>query len=208
MEPDETYGGWVTDPSPSTGGSRTLVHAIGWVAMLGAVLMVAGTGEEWTLERLRDPGMVLVAEIPAATVGPRTPREDLSRILKVLDPAITNLATALGVSRQAIYKWDKGEVAPENASKLRDLAEAADILDSAGVKVDAALIKRRFASGKTLLQVVQSGGSAREAALLLIQITGMEAEQRARMDILFRGRGRRADSGDFDLPEADARDLG
>ena len=208
MELDQTYGGWVADPPQSTGGSRTLVRCISWLAVTGALLAM-GTGEEWTLERLRDPGKAQVAGMPTVAISPRTPRADLARILAVLDPAVTRLAAALGVSRQAIYKWDKGDpVSLENADKLHDLAGAADILDSAGIKVDATILNRRFAGGKTLLQVVQAGGSAREAALLLVQIHQMEAEQRASMDVLFRGRVRTADSGDFDLPAADAGELG
>ncbi|HMN94036.1 MAG TPA: hypothetical protein PKC60_12475 [Hydrogenophaga sp.] len=139
-----------------------------------------------------------------AEVAPiRTPAEDLARIREVLKPAVSDLATTLGVSRQSVYNWLNGEpVADENAVKLQDLAQAADVLDHEGLKINASLLKRKFANGRTLLQVAQAGESARHAALQLVHIHKQEAAQRERMALRFANRRKTAPSADFDLPSA------
>jgi transcriptional regulator with XRE-family HTH domain len=133
----------------------------------------------------------------------RSPSEDLTRIREVLKPAVSDLATTLGVSRQSVYNWLNGEtVADENAAKLQDLAQAADVLAHEGVAVNAALLKRKFANGRTLLQVAQAGESARDAALQLVQIHKRETAQRERMAARFANRAKTPASADFDLPSA------
>ncbi|MDN7945967.1 hypothetical protein QZM79_18320 [Burkholderia multivorans] len=131
----------------------------------------------------------------------RTPVEDLARIREVLRPAVSDLAATLGVSRQSVYNWLNGEqVADENAARLRDLAQAADVLAREGVDVNAALLKRKFANGRTLMQVAQAGESARDAALVLVQIHKREAVQRERMNARLSNRARTPATADFDLP--------
>ncbi|MCG9047088.1 hypothetical protein [Laribacter hongkongensis] len=131
----------------------------------------------------------------------RTPSENLTRIREVLNPAVSDLATTFGVSRQSVYNWLNGEpVAEENAAKLQDLAQAADVLAHEGVTVNAALLKRKFANGKTLMQVAQAGESARDAALMLVQIHKREAVQRERMNTRFANRVKTSATADFDLP--------
>jgi transcriptional regulator with XRE-family HTH domain len=123
------------------------------------------------------------------------------RIREVINPAISDLASTLGVSRQSVYNWLNGEpVAPENAAKLHDLAQAADILAHEGLTVNAALLKRKFANGKTLMQVAQAGEPAREAALLLVKVHQLEVTQRERMNARFANRGKTSATADFDLP--------
>jgi hypothetical protein len=59
-----------------------------------------------------------------AIVGP-TVMENISRIRTVLNPTVTDLASLLKVSRQAIYDWQAGKaIAVENAAKLSELARA------------------------------------------------------------------------------------
>jgi hypothetical protein len=74
------------------------------------------------------------------------------------------------------------------------------VLVYAGVAVNAALLKRKFAKGRTLLQVAQAGESARDAALLLVQIHKREATQRERMNARFANRAKTPATADFDLP--------
>ncbi|MFM2346454.1 MAG: hypothetical protein RL654_1207 [Pseudomonadota bacterium] len=142
--------------------------------------------------------------VEVADVAPvRTPAEDLVRIREVLKPAVSDLANTFGVSRQSVYNWLNGEpVADENAAKLQDLAKAADVLDHGGITVNAALLKRKFANGRTLLQVAQAGESARDAALQLVHIHQREETQRERMAARFAHRVKTAPSADFDLPSA------
>lgn len=64
---------------------------------------------------------------------------------EVLNDFVSDLATAFGVSRQTIYNWINGEqVADANATKLADLAKAAEMLVEARVTINASLLKRRF----------------------------------------------------------------
>ncbi len=201
-----TYGGWVTDRPAATGVTSTLVRLVGWMTAAGAALTGIGTGGELSLERLQrrsqhshqTASMFDIAEVELV----RTPSENLSRIREVLKPGVSDLATTFGVSRQSVYNWLNGEpVADENAAKLQDLAQAADVLAYEGVNINA-LLKRKFASGRTLMQVAQAGESARDAALMLVQIHKREAAQRERMNARFANRAKTPPSADFDLPSA------
>ena len=210
MSTATTYGGWVTDRPAATGVTSNLVRWVGWMTAAGAALTALGTGGELSLERLQrsarqGPQMVSVVEV-AEVEQVRTPVENLSRIREVLNPAISDLATTFGVSRQSVYNWLNGDpVAEENAAKLNDLAQAADVLAHEGVAISAALLKRKFANGRTLMQVAQAGESARDAALMLVQIHKREAVQRERMDARFANRAKSPASADFDLPASNDR---
>lgn len=199
-----SYGGWVTDQPAATGVSSPVVRLAGWMAAAGAVLCSIGTGGELSLEHLQRSSHQMQHMAPTVDVAPaRSPAEDLVRIREVLKPAVSDLATTMGVSRQSVYNWLNGEpVAEENAAKLQDLAQAADVLDHEGIAVNAALLKRKFADGRTLLQVAQAGESARNAALQLAHIHRRETAQRERMAARFANRAKTAPSADFDLPSA------
>lgn len=200
------YGGWVPERAV-TGTTSTVVRLVGWVAAATAALASIGTGGELSAKHLQADSHQTQKASPAIEVVEvgvvRTPSEDLARIREVLKPAVSDLATTFGVSRQSVYNWLNGEpVADENAAKLRDLAQAADVLDHEGIAVNAALLKRKFANGRTLLQVAQAGESARDAALQLVHIHKREAAQRERMAARFANRPKTAPSADFDLPSA------
>lgn len=206
MRTATTYGGWVTHRPDATGVTRPLARwAQGLMPAAIATAMVLGTGGELSPEHLQhwvrqaqhpDPASAL-----ARVQQVRSPGEDLSRIREVLKPAVSDLATTFGVSRQSIYNWLNGEpVAQDNAAKLQDLARAADVLAHAGMVIDAALLKRKFANGRTLLQVAQAGQSARDAALMLVRIHQRESIQRERMRARFAHRAESPASTDFDLP--------
>lgn len=197
------YGGWITDAPAATGGSYSIVRLVGWLAAAGVALTGIGTGGELSLEQLQRTAQTALHSASIAEVAEiaRTPSEDLTRIREVLNPAISDLATTFGVSRQSIYNWLNGEtVAGGNAAKLQDLAQAADVLAHEGITVNAAFLKRKFSNGKTLLQIVQAGESARDAALLLVQIHKREAAQRERMNARFAHRAKTSATADFDLP--------
>ncbi len=202
------YGGWITDRPAATGVTSTLVRWVGWMTAAGAALI--GTGGELSPERLQRSArqaqqLVSLAEVAQAEQV-RTPSDNLLRIREVLNPAVSDLATTLGVSRQSVYNWMNGDpVADENAAKLQDLAQAADVLAHEGVAINSALLKRKFANGRTLMQVAQAGESAREAALMLVRIYKREAAQRERMDARFANRAKTPASADFDLPASSDR---
>jgi predicted transcriptional regulator len=200
-----TYGGWVTNRPAETGVTSTLVRLVGWMAAAGAALTAIGTGGELSLERLQrmsQPSRHTVSVVEVAEIElVRTPSENLSRIREVLNPAISDLATTFDVSRQSVYNWLNGDpAADENAAKLQELAQAADVLAHEGVNINAALLKRKFTNGRTLMQVAQAGESARDAALTLVKILKREAAQRERMNARFENRAKTPASADFDLP--------
>jgi transcriptional regulator with XRE-family HTH domain len=200
-----TYGGWVTDRPAATGVTSTLVRLVGWMTAAGAALTGIGTGGELSLQHLQRSAQQAQHRTSAFEIAEvdrvRTPRGSLSRIRKVLNPAVSDLAKTFGVSRQSVYNWLNGEpVANDNAARLEDLARAAEVLTYAGVSINSALLKRKFANGRTLMQVAQAGESAEEAALMLIQIHKREAAQRERMKTRFANRAMTPASADFDLP--------
>lgn len=202
-----TYGGWVTHRPAATGVSYSFVRVVGWMAAAGAALTGIGTGGELSIEHLQRSAHEMHHMAPTVEVADvaqiRTPAQDLARIREVLKPAVSDLATTFGVSRQSVYNWLNGEpVADANAAKLQDLVQAADVLDHEGITVNAALLKRKFANGRTLLQVAQAGESARDAALQLVHIHKREAAQRERMAARFANRPKTQPSADFDLPSA------
>jgi transcriptional regulator with XRE-family HTH domain len=177
------------------------------MAAFSAVLTSTGTGGHLSLERLQRAVLEVENAVPVSGIAEwehvRTPSDDLTRIREVIHPAISDLATTLGVSRQSVYNWINGDpVAAENAAKLHDLAQAADILANEGLAVNAALLQRKFANGKTLLQIAQAGEPAREAALLMVNIHKLEVAQRERMNARFANRAKTTATADFDLPAA------
>lgn len=206
MADASTYGGWVTDRPAATGSSISLIKLVDCLA--GVALVNLGTGGERSIEQLqRSLSRNQITTSFVVEIAPeRTPSEDLARIREVLAPAVSDLAVTFGVTRQSVYNWANGDrITDENAKKLRDLAQAADLLTDAGIEVNASLLKRKFANGKTLLQVTHAGESARDAALLLIQICRRETEQRERLDARPANRRHAPATADFDLPAPNDR---
>jgi len=197
-----TYGGWVTDRPAATGVTSTLVRLVGWMTAAGAALVTVGTGGELSPKHLQRNTQQAQHMGPVVKVEQvRTSGENLLRIRKVLNPAVSDLAITFGVSRQSVYNWLDGKtVADDNAAKLQDLALAADVLAHEGVSVNAALLKRKFVNGLTLMQIAKAGESARDAALILVQIHKRETLQRERMNARFVNRPKTSSSADFDLP--------
>ncbi len=135
----------------------------------------------------------------------RSPADNLEHIRTVLKVGVTDLAAAFGVARQALYNWRAGNsISPENAAKLGDLAEAADLLAAAGLADTPQLLRRKLAGSKTLLEIAQEGGSAKDAARALVQMVEHEIAQRKMLDARLAKRKRVAiDAADIGLPMLD-----
>jgi len=218
MSAANSYGGWVSESHratgdayqlisdrPATGGKSSIVRMVGALVVAWCALSpLSGTGDVVSRERVaRSAHHAPYGGWSFDADKARGPSEDLARIRDVLNPAVSDLALALGVSRQSVYNWLNGApVAQDNAGKLKDLADAADVLAQEGVAVNSALLKRKFASGRTLLQVVQAGESAADAARQLSVIYKREMAQREMMNANFASRTRKPSSADFDLPTA------
>jgi DNA-binding transcriptional regulator YiaG len=200
-------GGWF-DERPVGTGASFIPKMVGCCVMVASMLANAGTGDVPNLSDVEksQSNIQLVNSTSAPIVAithKRTSSDDLTYIREVFSPAISDLAATLGVSRQAVYNWINGEQPRvEFAEKLSDLAQAAEILSHEGIVIDSLLLKRKFSNGRSILQVSQAGDSARNAALLLVQIVKRETEQRERMNARFAGRAKTQPTSDFDIPAA------
>lgn len=156
------------------------------VIVLTAIALQVGTGGAQTVDYYKQRGLMGYAfaaydhtPLFDQVVNARTPAEDLSHIRAVLRPAITDLANAMGVSRQAIYDWQSGKpISVDNAARLADLARAADVFAGKGLTASAQLLRRPIESGKRLFDIAREGGSAEDAARKLAKMVHRELNQR------------------------------
>jgi len=127
---------------------------------------------------------------PQSATAPRTAAEALSYVRTTLKPAVTELASFFGVSRQAIYNWQAGEhISEGNQALLYELAAAADriVAHPLAGQVNA---KRKLSGGKSLFEAVASGMPGAEAAGKLIAMAEKEGAQRAAMESRLKNRKR------------------
>lgn len=124
-------------------------------------------------------GLSLLGEAIGETTLDRGPRECLEHVMAVLKPAVTELAAALGVSRQAIYAWLRGNpISSANAAHLAELAQAADVVAAEGAAGATWIVRRPLRGGKTFFGLLKEGVVANDAARLLIQIIRAESLER------------------------------
>ncbi len=173
-----------TGPLPLA--KRTSV-VLGAVASLPIMGLGVGTGGTLTFDYLRDRGergYKIIDIDQRAMVAPAgvslSPRQQLEYVRKIIPGAVTEFARALNVSRQAIYDWQAAKpVAAENAVRIRDLAAAAHMFETAGISPTALLMRRRISAEGTFFDLVHTGRSAEQAASALIEIIRAEARQLA-----------------------------
>ncbi len=167
--------------------------------LLSGIFMLPGTGGDVSkinIDRLTNPPaqygrrlvaidqvkVVIVSDTIIASLA-LEPLEDLNHIMTVFNSNISELAKMLRVSRQAIYKWENGEgISRESAERLYGLARAADVFVEAGLIVNLFMLRRTVADGQSFLEIVESGGSAVEAARTLVQVVQIGQRQRALID--------------------------
>lgn len=150
----------------------TAVAVIAWA--------LGGTGSVFALSHANEWGKMLDTRVPyfdVQTAGVdvarpdiRSAAEHLANIRQVLNPAIADLATVFGVSRQAIYKWIGGESTPEadKLERIRSLSLAADAFQKAEVTRASSLLKMKAFDGRSLLDLVAAGQLAPEHSQTLI----------------------------------------
>lgn len=136
--------------------------------VLGAALFISGTGSVFELSRAADwrkmvesRTAITVDVEPITEIAPndfRTAAEHMNNIKQVLNPAISNLATVFGVSRQAIYKWMSSESSPEpeKLQRVEMLSHAADSFHKAGIRNTTAMLKIKAFDGLSILDLVAS----------------------------------------------------
>lgn len=143
-----------------------------------------------------------------AIVGP-TVVENISRIRTVLNPTVTDLASILKVSRQAIYDWQAGKpIAAENAARLSELARAADLFAVEGLRGTSQALRRPIKNGKNFFKLIEEGTPADSAARSLIEIVRREFRQREALRNRLAGRKRpsREALGEMGAPMLDEKE--
>ncbi|MHB1378282.1 MAG: hypothetical protein ACYDIB_01100 [Desulfobulbia bacterium] len=200
-------GGWFNDRSPSTGAPSKLSS----IVLAASLLVSTGTGafahnisrlqqQHSNASSISNPVKIYAVEV----ISERTTTENMKRIRDVLSPAMSDLAKSFNVSRQTIYNWLNGEQPTSgHTARLKDLALAADMFNEAGILANGTLLKRKVVEGKNLFEIVHEGGSARDAAQLLLQIVRRETNQRERLATRFAGRTVSQYSADSDIMAAD-----
>jgi transcriptional regulator with XRE-family HTH domain len=140
-------------------------------ALLGSTLAVGGTGSVFDISRAGDWRRIVEARVPiridvevaddstAQRPDLRSASEHLGNIRQVLNPAVADLATVFGVSRQAIYKWIGGEATPEpdKFERIRALSHAADAFRDAGITRASSLLKMKAFEGRSLMDLAAAG---------------------------------------------------
>jgi len=140
-------------------------------ALIGSALAVGGTGSVFEISRAGDWRRMLQARVPlhvdvgVANDSPeqrpdlRSASGHLGNIREVLNPAIADLATVFGVSRQAIYKWIGTEATPEpdKFERIRALSHAADAFRDAGITRASSMLKMKVFEGRSLLDLAAAG---------------------------------------------------
>lgn len=169
-EPDKTnamYTNIILYPfqrsMPSSAPMRTTAAAV-----LISIQVVEGTGSVFDLSRAGDWRRLLEPRVSfhfnveetnnnqQRRPDLRSASEHLANIRQVLNLAITDLATAFGVSRQAIYKWIGGEATPEpdKLKRICALSHAADDFREAGIARASSVVKMKAFDGRSLLDLV------------------------------------------------------
>jgi transcriptional regulator with XRE-family HTH domain len=119
-----------------------------------------------------------VSQVSEATFSSR-----IRLIQKVLAVSISDIASVLGVSRQAIYKWlSGGPVSELNREKFEDLTEAANVLAPYAKSQALMLNRRRNIGGFTLVESLRSGASAQVWAVEVSQMLIQGENQRKMMN--------------------------
>lgn len=192
---------------PQTSRQSMGAAATAAFAVFGSALTLIGTGTVYKLNRTEDWRTLVQARVPfivdvvpqsessAERPDVRTAAQHLSNIRQVLNLAISDLAIAFGVSRQAIYKWlsDDATPEPDKRERIVTLSRVADAFRDAGVSRASALLKMKAFDGRSLLELLPEGKLRQEDVQTLI------AEAKA-MDALYASSGL---SGSRTKPTAD-----
>lgn len=131
-----------------------------------------------------------------------TSAENLSLVRRVLNPQVLELSQAFGVSRQAVYDWQKGSKPSAKAELgLQLLARIAQMLEGRGISVDHGILNRKVPGGSTLLQAVVSGQFSDTQAQRLVDTLYRESQQRFRLQQQLAARKRApAQTRDYGAP--------
>lgn len=179
---------------PSTNRLATASSSMGVatvaIALWSSAFVVDGTGSSFEISRANEwrsmlqPRVPFIVDTNVADNGSgqvsdlRSPTELLANIRQVLKPAVADLATVFGVSRQAIYKWISGDTTPEpeKLERIRALSLAADAFQESGITRAPALLKMKAFDGFSLMDLVAKGQlEASHVQSLITEAQAMES---------------------------------
>lgn len=114
---------------------------------------------------------------------------------------MSRLPEVFGVSRQTLYKWLEGGM-PKVAhqERLRQLAEAAQVFVSHGIKPTTPMLDRTVAQGKSFLQLMADGADGQDTAKKLVRIVQRGNESRTKLDSLLAGRRVKLSAHEIGVP--------
>ena len=125
----------------------------------------------------------------------------IQQILEELGVSNAGFARAMGVSRQAIYNWLKGDpLKDEHQSRIDSLARACDVLRKLDV-LPHALLRQPLEAGRNFWALVRDGQDAETLATRLASVFQTRQHQRALM--AERGAAKRARGGLADIAPDD-----
>jgi len=156
----------------STGGlgrvARSACYVVG-AALLstGAVAMTSSTERLQSYFKGREHPSAIVSPHGSSQVSRidvRSAQQHLENIKSVFALPISDLAQALGVTRQSIYKWMSASAIPEgdNLSRLASLSRIADRFSNARIERAGALLSVKVSGEKSVLELFRSGESVDE----------------------------------------------
>jgi transcriptional regulator with XRE-family HTH domain len=137
----------------------------------------AGTGglESIRSSYLDHPGyklfVLIVTYEDAHTPDEPSFADGMRQIKSGFGRTMSSLTEVFGVSRQTLYNWLNGETPKEqHQAKLIQLAAAAHVFATKGVKPTSRMLARSLLHGKSFLQLIADGSQGPEAAERLIKL--------------------------------------
>ncbi len=174
-----------TIPSNNSRG-RILTYCVaGTFGLLSPTYLHASAATaNWHINQIEING-----EHKATTDPVSASARDILHIREVTKISVSELARVLGVSRQAVHEWIKGEPpSPRNAQLLSELAQVTDIFLESGIDVTPQILRRKIGGGQSILESVKQNGKAVELARALVDTLSRESQQRQRLAARLAGR--------------------
>jgi transcriptional regulator with XRE-family HTH domain len=134
--------------------------------------------EKYVIARLKQgarfalPGLSQVVSIASD-------KDDLELLIEHLQPSMAQLASAFGVSRQAIYDWRAGKrMSVENRQRLTKLSAACARLNKVLGGFPPRVGERQLPGGQSFWELIASGIPPQDAAERLIILLKRETSER------------------------------
>lgn len=183
----------VRDPPSTEGFARN--------AGIAALAALVGTGGAATVDHVKElyargymlPQFEIVPDAPRVAAGHAPAVTALASIREMLPLSVSALAKAFGVSRQALYQWQRGEgISARNEARLLTLEAAARQLSERGL-AQPSILRRAIRDGRTLFELYARQPDVDPQLLVdeLDQIVRRERDERARMAAILAKRKKR-----------------